>query len=131
MDKLSIKNYRFMCVISFILGIMGVVLFFIPINQVLPYIKKYDNVYEAKIFFISFFAENKFFLMHAFAVLMSFLAFLVAILSLLREKGRGGLAILAIMVSFIVIFAYILGYDMIFQIIDWFGVINFTNMEAA
>jgi heme/copper-type cytochrome/quinol oxidase subunit 4 len=82
----------------------------------LLHVKAYDDIKEAEIFFVSFFFENKFFILHAFAVLLSFLAFLTAVFSFFKEKKRLILAFFAAFISLVVILLYVLGYDVLFQI---------------
>jgi hypothetical protein len=94
------------------LGIISAVLFFAPIIYVLPHLQTYDNAKEAQISFISFLTQSGLFMLHSFAVLLAFSAFLIAFFGFLKKK----IGQIAVVISLIVILAYILGYDKLFQI---------------
>jgi hypothetical protein len=119
MVKLSAK-YLSAWLISLLLSVIGAVLFFAPAIHVLSCIKKHDDSGEAEIFFVSFFAQNGLFILHSISVLVSFLAFSIALSSLFKEKEKIILTVFTIAVSLVVIFTYIAGYDAMFQIADWF-----------
>jgi uncharacterized membrane protein len=107
-----------MWLISLLMSVIGAVLFFAPVVHVLPYLKEYNDIEEAEIFFVSFFAESKFFIFHSLAVLLSFLAFLTAIFSFFREKDKRYVSVSVIIISLVTMWTYILGYDKLFQILS-------------
>ncbi|MDR0407638.1 MAG: hypothetical protein LBH45_01795 [Campylobacteraceae bacterium] len=116
MSILSIKKRQFLWLVSLILCAVGVVSFFSPIVYVLPHLKEFESVEETEIFFVSFFLKKDILVLHSFSILFSFLSFLTAVFSFLKEKDRRVTAVLIAIVSLIVIWLYNLGYEELFLI---------------
>ncbi|MDR0580377.1 MAG: hypothetical protein LBG21_07245 [Campylobacteraceae bacterium] len=116
MKKTAAKKRDFIYFISILLGVVSAVLFFAPIIYVLAHLEMYGGVKEAQISFVSFFAQNGFFILHSFAVLLAFLAFLTAAFTFLAKKSVQITLFFALAMPLIVILAYISGYDKLFQV---------------
>jgi len=119
---MAFKNHRFISLAALLFGALGVLLFFAPLFYILPHVEEYSGTYEeARVFFVSFFADNKLFFTHSAAVLSAFLALLCATASIFREKRRA-FALLAILLSLSVICTYIAGYEKIFALLFNLGI---------
>lgn len=114
---MTFKKQSFCYIFALLFAVFGAVLFFTPVFSAINGAREYADIAEAEIFFISFFAENKMFLLHSFSVVFAFLGFLCSVIVIFKKKNRIVISVFSLFLSAFVICAYVAGYDKIFSLL--------------